>query len=208
MATTGKEVRAFTAKTLLRLLNAADPAAQRAALANLRRGIGHTPGELPQLWGEFLQEMPEEMYGRYGQPSRAEWAVYTALTLFALHQQGRDPAKEPMHCEGKSLGAAAAQLALEEDRTTSNQDGMKRILKRLNAAATANSVAALAYYLRGLVQLLRAESVPLDYVMLAGDVYAYQSPDSVNAVRLRWGQDFYGTYYKNRKGEEEGNEEE
>ncbi len=180
---------------LYRLLNAADPVARRASLANLRRGVGHIPGELPQLWGEFLQEMPEEMYGRYGQPSREEWAVYTALTLFSLHQQGRDPEREPMHCEGRSIGAAAALLVSDEDE-------MKRILRRLNAVATANNVAALAHYLRGIVQLLKAEGIPLDYAMLASDIYAYQSPERVNGVRLRWGQDFYGTYYKNRKGED------
>ena len=31
---------------------------RKAALAELRRGVGHVPGELPELWGSFLQEMP------------------------------------------------------------------------------------------------------------------------------------------------------
>ena len=31
---------------------------RRAELAKLRRGIGHAPGELPELWGSFLLEMP------------------------------------------------------------------------------------------------------------------------------------------------------
>ncbi len=200
MSATGKSVRTFASKVLGRLLNTADVSAQKAALANLRRGIGHVPGELPQMWGEYLLEMPEEMYGRYGQPSREEWAVYTALTLFALHQQGRDPSKEPMHRTGRSVGSAAAFLAEDED-------GMKRILRRLNAAATANTVEALSYYLRGIVQLLRSEGVPLDYVSLAGDIYDYQFPERINEVRLRWGQDFYGTYYNNKKGETDQNEE-
>ena len=37
---------------------------RRAALANLRRGIGRAPGELPELWGSFLQEMPPEFFSR------------------------------------------------------------------------------------------------------------------------------------------------
>ncbi len=195
MAATRNKVQAYIAKRIGRILKNADPSVQRAALANLRRGVGHTPGELPQLWGEFLLDMPEEMYGKGGQPSRAEWAIYTALTLFALHQQGHDPNTEPMHQEGQPLGIAAGCLV-------TGKDDLDRILRRLNAAATATSMPALAHYLRGLVQLLRAKSIHLDYVSLAGDIFLYQFPESAGRVRLAWGQDFYRSYYKNNKQEE------
>ena len=206
MAAAGKDVRAFAAKALMRLLKSSDASSQKASLANLRRGVGHVPGEIPQLWGEYLREMPEEMYGRYGQPSREEWAIYTALTLFALHQQGRDPTAEPMHSQGNSIGTSAALLIDDED-IENREETMKRILRKLNAATTANSVDALAHYLRSLVQLLRTQGIPLDYVTLAGDIYDYQFPERINAVRLRWGQDFYGTYYRNTKREDERDEE-
>ena len=62
---------------------------RRAELAKLRRGIGHAPGELPDLWGGLLQGMPASFYGTNG-PSHEEWAVYLALTLYALHQQSND----------------------------------------------------------------------------------------------------------------------
>lgn len=62
---------------------------RRAELAKLRRGIGHAPGELPDLWGSLLQGMPASFYGTNG-PSHEEWAVYLALTLYALHQQSND----------------------------------------------------------------------------------------------------------------------
>ena len=206
MAVTGKDVRNFAAKTMTRLLNTSDASSQKASLANLRRGIGHAPGEVPQLWGEYLQEMPEAMYGRYGQPSREEWAIYTALTLFALHQQGWDPTEEPMHSPGRSIGDSTALLIDYEDKKY-REDTMERILRKLNAAATANSVDSLAYYLRCLVQLLRAQGIPLDYATLAGDIYDYQFPERVNAVRLRWGRDFYRTYSINTKKEDEKDEE-
>ena len=35
---------------------------RRAELAKLRRGIGHAPGELPDLWGSLLQGMPASFY--------------------------------------------------------------------------------------------------------------------------------------------------
>lgn len=195
MASTYRDVYTHTAKKVQRLLSISNLAHQKAELANLRRGVGHSPGELPPLWGAFLEDMPEEMYGSGSDPSRAEWAVYTALTLFALHQQGHDPAREPMYLEGQTLGKAVGHLATDEEE-------MNRILRRLNAAATANSISSLAYHLRGLVQLLRAKSVPLDYAALASDIYRYQFPESAGQVRLAWAQDFYGYYNKNKDGED------
>ena len=32
---------------------------RRARLAELRRGVGHQPGDLPALWGSFLQDLPK-----------------------------------------------------------------------------------------------------------------------------------------------------
>lgn len=37
---------------------------RRARLAELRRGVGYQPGDLPTLWGSFLQELPKELWGR------------------------------------------------------------------------------------------------------------------------------------------------
>ena len=193
--TTRKEVQAVTARIINRIVNNPNSGAQKAALANLRRGIGHLPGELPQLWGEFLLDLPEEMHGWDGHPSEAEWAVYTALTLFALHQQGHELPADPMHREGSRFGSAVGGLAVDEDE-------MKRVLRRLNAAATANSITALAHYLRGLVQLLRTEGISLDYAALAGDIFRYQFPETTAQVRLAWGQDFYKCYNKNKLGED------
>lgn len=68
----------------------------RAKLAELRHGIGH----IPALWGTFLDGMPEELYWDNGEPSPAEWAVYIALTMFALSQQGHDFKNDWMHIEG------------------------------------------------------------------------------------------------------------
>lgn len=83
-----QDVRIYTAQRL-RWLWALPDNQRRAELAKLRRGVGHAPGDLPELWGSFLRGMPESFQGRSG-PSYAEWAVYLALTLYAVHQQGND----------------------------------------------------------------------------------------------------------------------
>lgn len=47
-------------------------AAVRGELANLRRGVGRVPGDLPALWGMLFDQLPDDMLGQYAQPSRAE----------------------------------------------------------------------------------------------------------------------------------------
>lgn len=160
----------------------------RAQLANLRRGIGRKPGDMPELWGMLFAEMPEEMLSQNGQPTREEWAIYTALTLYALHQQSSKISEQNMHAAGKPenrLGRAVARLVKNED------NDRDRIAKRFNAFATADDMLTAAHHLRGLIQLLRAEGIPLDYVHLAENLYDFQNPDFRPSVRLEWGQDFY-----------------
>lgn len=172
-------------RRLSRLMNMTNEAQQRAVLAKLRRGVGHPPGELPELWSILLDDLPEAMRSERDEPTREEWAVYTSLTLFALHQQGRGVTQEPMHREAVSLGHAAWQL------TEGKDEERERVARRFNLVALAGSMEEMTHYLRALVQLLRAKGIALDYAMLARDLYRYQFEDLAPAVRLKWGQDFY-----------------
>ena len=176
----------------------------RTMLAKLRRGIGKQPGELQELDEVFLGGMPEELFGKDGNPSYAEWAVYTALTLFALHQQGKEkdhPMNDTGNPEkkeyGNSLGAAVGYLARE------NKGRESAIKRRFDAVATANDFTELAYHARGLIQLLKAENISLDYPRFAMDLYSYQFDDTRNSIRLRWGEDYYRVVNKNKEGEED-----
>ena len=65
-----QDVKMYAAQQLHRLQALPDNQ-RRAELAKLRRGIGHAPGELPELWGSFLLEMPESFQSRSA-PSAAE----------------------------------------------------------------------------------------------------------------------------------------
>lgn len=194
MSTT-EQIKSFVTAKVYRLLSNPSDSAARAALARLRRGIGYKPGELPELWGEFLLEMPEGLYGHGMEISRAEWAIYTALTTFALHQQGKDRQAEPMHREGISLGAAANRLIEKED-------DRERIARRFYPAATASDMTELSNHLRGLVSLLRASNIPMDYGRLAADLWLFQSPEFADSVKLRWGEDFCRTKYENNTADD------
>ena len=167
-----QDVKLYAAQRLHRLQALPDNQ-RRAELAKLRRGIGHAPGELPELWGSFLLGMPESFQGRSA-PSAAEWAVYLALTLYAMHQQGND---RPMNCPGNTLGRAVRQLA---ERNSAGQDWTEAsVLRRFNALATAEEITEISHHLRGMIQL---------YELQCTDPRYAQTPAN---VRLRWGQDLY-----------------
>lgn len=155
---------------------------QRAALAKLRRGAGHSPEEVPEAWEITLADLPEELLGREGEVSWAEQAIHTALTLFALHQQGKS---ESVSRKGVSFGTAARRLVLPDK---SNEQTIKR---RFDAALTSKDFAEFSRHARSLVQLIKAKEGYLDYPQFAKDMYWYQNPEFRNRIMLKWGQDFW-----------------
>lgn len=162
------------------------------------------PGSFQTCGGGLLQGMPASFYGTNG-PSHEEWAVYLALTLYALHQQSNDTVCVSQL--GCTLGRAVRRLA--EQTVASGQDWTESsILRRFNALATAEEITEISHHLRGMIQLLRAakpDSIPLDYPRLAVDLYGLQcdAPQLAQLpanIRLRWGQDLY-RYEKNESSE-------
>ena len=140
------------------------------------------------------------MYSAGSKPSYAEWAVYMALTLYAMHQQGKDVKTDNMNRENVSLGNAASELVADNDDT-------ERIWKRLYAVASSADMQEMSYHIRALIKLLRDKDIPLDYPQLAKDLYFYQlSDESAEYIRLKWGQDFYKKRTDENK-EDNNNEE-
>lgn len=195
-------IKMLTQRKIERLL--VDGPWSRAMLAKLRRGIGKQPGEMPELFEILFEDMSEELYGKGGNPSNAEWAIYTALTLFALHQQGKG--SQPMSVggttegkkSGNSLGVAVGYLTKKEP------DRKMAIKRRFDAACTANEFTEFAHHARGLIHLLKAEDITLDYPRFALDLYWYQYNDIRNRIRLRWGEDYYRIVQANAKKETGG----
>lgn len=165
-----------------------DPGAV-AALARLRRAVGKEPGEVMDVL-EFTFA-PELLRGHPADdvaPSAAERAAHVAITLFALHQQSRG---ERMHHRGRGLGTALRRLH------TGSGPIPDPIVRRFRMLGTADSFGELTHHLRGVVQLLRAASAPLDYGLLAHQLLIWQNDPS--AVRMAWGRQFYR---QNRAGTE------
>ena len=151
MENPGKEVRNYVNRQIRRLAESPNESSVRADLANLRRGIGKKPGAMPELWAFTLEGLPEQHLSRDGEPTYGEWAIYTALTLFALHQQGT-PIKTKCASSDERTFAAAVATIIESD------EDLKRIKRRFDATTTAQSMSELSHHARGLIQLFKSSN--------------------------------------------------
>lgn len=163
----------------------ADNSRAVGALARLRRAVGTPPGAVSEVWEETIGLVPESRLGRTDEPSAAEFAVHHAMTLFALHRQGRS---RYAHVRDIGTGTALARLA----RRRGSEGESEGVRRRFDALLTAAHPAEGAHHLRGLVLLLRSEEIGLDYGHLAEDLSALWTPQRRNSVRLTWARQYRG----------------
>ncbi|MGV9556234.1 type I-E CRISPR-associated protein Cse2/CasB [Streptomyces sp. NPDC003522] len=162
-----------------------------AALARLRRGAGREPSALPDLW-TLVDTGPLHIRPEGVRPLgeaelvRAENALHAALTLWALHQQSRGARMHRPHAPQRPAGLGAAVRRLMPPN-----DIDEPVRKRLVRAGTAADLTSLSQRLRDLVVLLRRQDVPLDYGLLAGQLYTWQAPGGGDTVRREWGRSFH-----------------
>ncbi|XES01585.1 type I-E CRISPR-associated protein Cse2/CasB [Streptomyces sp. S1D4-11] len=65
------------------------------------------------------------------------------------------------------------------------------VRKRLVRAGTAPDLTSLSQRLRDLIVLLRRADIPLDYGLLAGQLYTWQRPGGADTIRREWGRSFH-----------------
>ncbi|WP_019358607.1 type I-E CRISPR-associated protein Cse2/CasB [Streptomyces sp. AA1529] len=153
-----------------------------ARLAQLRRGAGKAPEEVPELFGLTGTEGLYSEKGPGPNSERADTAVHLAVTLYALHQQSQRRVR--MHVPGRRLGGAVRALMPQGEI----DEPLRRHFVRV---AGATSTKVLAYRLRALVLLLRGESEPLDYARLADQIEQTLDPGKRLKVRQEWGREFH-----------------
>ena len=157
-------------------------------LATLRHALLLPIGSSADAWSLVFEGLPAELVGRGAEPSWAETAVHAALTLYAVHQQGKT---KPMYVPGDehSFGAALRQLVWSDKGRYSNlEEG--EMPRRFRAFITADSMEEALHYARQLIQQLRVAEVPVDYARFAAQLYKLQSPYTADKVRLAWGREY------------------
>ncbi|MGB4780267.1 type I-E CRISPR-associated protein Cse2/CasB [Microbacterium sp.] len=158
-----------------------------ADLARLRRGLGRRVGEDLDLIGlalasdgENSPSLLDERERVGATPTAEEQSAFTAITLFALHQQSQRGAS--MHRAGYSLGRSARLLGKRVDRDS--------VRTRFTALGTATTWDETVHHARGLIQQFRQHGIPLDYGRFARDLFDLRTGRG-DRVRMSWGRDFY-----------------
>ena len=194
MAYYGKKVNGTVQSKTERFFDE-DSSWSKAALAKLRRGIGKEIGELPDVLEYVLMDFPDD-FDQSWERERAENAVYTALTLFAFHQQGKKNfmgIKREDDDNTISLGKAMRSLI---QRNPENETAVKR---RFDKILSADDLKELAVHTRGAIGLLKTADISLDYGAFAEALYRFQLQEGKRGVILDWAQD----YYRIEKSDEE-----
>ena len=180
------DIAKFVKRKLMSLQSNPNEVAVRAILAKMRRGVGEQPGAIPELWDMLFTGLPESLEGRGDRPSRAEWAIFTALTLFAWHQQGkRNLESEFMFQEKNTFGRAVAQLI------SHNSDDKEAIIKRFNIAVSATDLTGFSWYLRNIISALQTRRYSDGLCCSRKGSVRLSNPERIDGVRLKWGRDFY-----------------
>ncbi|QIM15754.1 type I-E CRISPR-associated protein Cse2/CasB [Leucobacter insecticola] len=179
-----KTINSFTQRRVMTLQGGYrnDSSAAKAELARLRSADPSSDERVIDAWATSFTDAPEELIGRGDKPSDAEYAIATALHLYAVHQQSQSDA---MHKNGEGLGRAVRRLARVDDLESRE----KPVMRRFQSLTSATDRAEIVRHLRSLVQQFRSEGVPLDYAKLATDLYFLAQPNSRTSVRLAWARD-------------------
>ncbi len=160
---------------LIRYLKGLEKRQDRAALANLRRGLGKTPKSVMEMYpylGQFLYNDSKRNY---------ETAVFIVAALFAYYPDAPGNAG--------NLGDSIRRMKDDSDSIE------KRFVALLNAEAE-----DLPYYLRQIVGLLKSKEIAVNWNRLFKDVKDWNSDKRY--VQTAWARGFWGNYSSDKKQED------
>jgi CRISPR system Cascade subunit CasB len=155
----------------------------RAALAHLRRGLGRKPGDAMEMYpyvGRFAGEASNKSHER---------AVFLTAALFADYPDAQQNAGD--------LGSSVRQISDKSDSIE------RRFVALLDADAE-----DLHFYLRQMIGLLKANSVPVNWEHLFKDIRNWSH--DARFVQRNWARSFWGSKETKENNESEtkgGNEE-
>ena len=172
----------------------------KADLALLRKYAGKRPGDSIEPWTVILdgnEDEIEQILGSYFYPqnkrltglTKGQVSLFYALTLYAIHQQSISD--RSMDKKGEKIGKALKSLVSKRaSNGGSTADETQKIYKKLKALAGKKDLIMQMSDLKGLISLLHSSQIPIDYSMLAADIFSMQFPETKNRVFIRWINDF------------------
>lgn len=181
-----------TSAILNKINNTIETPKTKALLANIRNSINKNMSDNIETMAYIFSNVPEEYLGNSGKLTYQEEAIFTAVLLYAIHQQSNNNSVLKIDYEKderrQNIGDALSTL---------RSDDSESIDKRFNAMITSSNFKELKHHLRQLIKILKAKSdAKVDYAKLADDLYWYLIGQK-DKIKLQWSR----SYYKLRKNE-------
>ncbi|OFK79605.1 type I-E CRISPR-associated protein Cse2/CasB [Anaerosphaera sp. HMSC064C01] len=181
-----------TSAILNKINNTIETPKTKALLANIRNSINKNISNNIETMSYIFSNLPEEFLGNSIKLSYEEEAIFTAIQLYAIHQQGAKSSVLKLDYEKderrQNIGDALSTLRGEDSES---------IDRRFNAMITSSNYKELKHHLRQLIKLLKAKSdVKVDYAKLAEDLYWFLLGKK-DGIKLSWSR----SYYRIRKNE-------
>ena len=150
----------------------------RGALAALRRGLGHPPGTVADMYRYVVPLLPDDA------PSWREDAYYLVAALFAYH---------PLEGGTGNMGKHFAR--------TRDPKGDDTAIERRFTALLAAHPDDLDFYLRQAISFLKSKEMPINWHQLLFDVMAWGHPDRY--AQKDWARAFWGRPQKDQNTKED-----
>lgn len=193
-----ESIRNTTGRIIRQLYGNDSP--DKAVLASLRGATSLDSPRAIAAWPTLLGLIDQKYLSYDGKPTYAEIAIFTAVHLYAMHQQGQDhlvygSTQGTSEQKGLSVFTALARLRADPDNRTAIDRRVYQLLAMTNLEAVVNSLTSLV----GIIKSSKLNE-KIDYALLAENLFGFQlSYERANQVRLRWGEEYYGSDSTERK---------
>lgn len=151
----------------------------RAVLAALRRGLGHPPGSIPDMYPYI------EPWLGPARPRHVEQAYYTIAALFAYH---------PQVTKQGNMGDHLTVVRAQNEDTTALE-------RRFVTLLAAHPDDLHRYHLRQVVSFLKAKETPINWYQLLSDIQKWGADSRY--IQQRWAKAFWGSKLTGEQGNKE-----
>lgn len=148
--------------------------------------MGRNPEEAHQIAQTVLQDF-EEIYRAATGYTRAERAVFAALTLYAKSFKDK---YEDGHTEEASFGCAVRLTATDKETGKEDADCLKQIVRYMNRILSADYLQTLVRHADSLFRVQKGRMPGFDYGWFAKDLFLWQIREYNPSVKLAWSADF------------------
>lgn len=148
-------------------------------LAVLRRSIGKNYEEASDVWPILIPFMPDEFIGT-GNPTYEEKAVYNAMQLYALGQQGSKKIENDKN--NRNMGSSLRALRM---------DNSVSLDRRFRSMITTSSYDEFVHQLQQIYKLGKSKgNLKVNFPKLADDLFWYQTGRG-KLIRLSWAKEYF-----------------